>query len=90
MTVRVHGKPIGDRDAAELARWLRASTTLETGIADRLDRCVDDGGGLVATNRAEAGAILAAVAGMSSEEPVVAERLEELTRDLASIVASEE
>ena len=75
-------QPISDQDAGEIARWLRAVTD-DTVTADRLERIVDAGnGGLVATNRAQAQAIITAVAALADDDPDCAERLEGMVAEL--------
>jgi hypothetical protein len=79
--VRLHGTSISNEDAGELARWLRASST-ETGTADRIDRAIDAGGGLIATSRPEAWAILTVIAAIGDDDPALIERLEGVVVDL--------
>ena len=84
--IRIHGNPISDNDAGELARWLRAVTD-DTVTADRLERVIDAGnGGLVATDKAQARAIITAVAALAEDEPECAERLEAMMAKLQEFV----
>lgn len=87
LTIRLLGEPVAEPDAAELARWLRA-TGDSTGTADRLDRMVDAGtGGMLAISRQEASAILVAITAIEWE---LAERLGNVSADLAPYIATAE
>jgi hypothetical protein len=79
--IDLHGTSISNEDAGALARWLQASTA-ETATADRLDRAVDAGGGLIATSRPQAWAILTVIAAIGDDDPGLADRLDDVMVDL--------
>jgi hypothetical protein len=88
-TIRLHGEPVTEQDAAHLARWLRA-TWDPSGTCDRLDRMVDAGtGGMLAISRSEATAILTAIAAIEREDTELAERLGNVAADLVAYVETE-
>ena len=72
---------MSDADAGEIARWLRA-TTNETMTADRLDRMVDAGQGLLGVDRGQARDVLTSIAALSAENPECGERLAEVVTEL--------
>jgi hypothetical protein len=80
--IRVRGVPISDDEARELARLLHRDEGASSLVA-RLSRALEDEvGGLVATDRLEARAVLVAVRTMLEREH--SERLLELRRSLVT------
>jgi hypothetical protein len=79
--IRVRGVPISDEEANELARLL-AGDEAGLGLADRINRALAMGGGLVGTDRLEARATLVAVDALLDRGPC--RRLLELRASLVS------
>jgi hypothetical protein len=82
--IRVRGVPISDDEARELAHRL-ADDEAAASLVDRLTRALDNGSGLIATDRLEARAALFAVQAMLSKR-VYSERLLELRQSLVAMV----
>jgi hypothetical protein len=78
--IRLRGYPITDREAAELARRLRAQAD-PSGfeVAARLERAVTARTGVIATDHAQARAILAA---LDEWPPELSDRLQEIATEL--------
>ena len=84
--IRVRGVPISDDEARELVERL-AGDEAAMSLVDRVTRTLEDGGGLVATDRAEARATLFAVQKMLAAREH-SERLLELRASLVSMIDS--
>lgn len=82
--IRVRGVPVSDADARELARRLTGDEAAGS-LVTRLGRALDDGGGLIATDRLEARAVLFAVQKMLAEREH-SERLLELRHSLVAML----
>jgi hypothetical protein len=82
--IRLHGLPLTVNEASELAAWLRANG--DPGgeeLADRLERAVPAGMGIIAVDRSQALAVLAVL----DEWRPNGERLWELAQELRAYVA---
>ena len=84
--IRVRGVPISDDEARELVERLTGDEAAMS-LVDRVTRTLEDGGGLVATDRAEARATLFAVQKMLAAREH-SERLLELRASLVSMIDS--
>jgi hypothetical protein len=82
--IRVRGVPVSDDEVRELAHRLSGDEAAES-FVDRLGRALDDGGGLIATDRLEARAVLFAVQAMLAEREY-SERLLELRGSLVAML----
>lgn len=65
--IRLRGVPISIEDAAELARGLLVQSEASLGIAERLERAIVAGTGVIATTEPEARAVLAALEERANE-----------------------
>lgn len=83
----LRGTPISNHEASELARRLREHADDAADVADRVDRALAIGTGLIATNRAEALAVLAVVEEWTVETPP-SERLVEARSSLVELIGS--
>ena len=84
--IRLRGVPLSDEEASELAAWLRANGDLGgVELAGRIERALIAGSGMLATDRAQALAVLAALDDWRSDS----ERLFELAQGLREFVAEE-
>ncbi len=84
--IRLRGVPLSDDEASELAAWLRASGDVGgADLAARIERALIVGSGMLATDRAQALAVLAALDDWRPDNA----RLFELAQGLRAFVAEE-
>lgn len=57
--IRIRGLPISNKEAAELTRLLRVQAGASIDVAERLERALLAGTGMIATDRPQATAVLA-------------------------------
>ena len=79
------GTSIGDAAARRARAPAPCPRARDRRWLDRIDRAIDAGGGLIVPSRAEARAILTAVARLIEDDSPVVERLDELVADLVRI-----
>ena len=83
--IRVRGIPISDDDARELTERLSGDEAARS-VVDRMTRALENGSGLIATNRLESRAVFFAVQAMLAKREH-SERLLELRASLAAMLS---
>lgn len=78
--IRVRGFPISDADAAELARGLRAYSAASEDVAERVERALLMGTGVIGTDTLQARAVLSVL------DEQAGERLQEVREELRRFV----
>lgn len=78
--IRIRGTPIQERDAAELAQDLRAYSAAGENVADRLDRALLMGTGMLGMSTTEAWVLLAVLEGRKDD------RLHEIQEELRQFI----